>query len=271
MEKLSQDPTSETQAKTGWEDLAEVVSIKPEAASPETTVAAQAIPETLPASRERVLNTYRHNSAKDGHEQLETIGQIMTELDNYWMSNTVESRISNALWLADLAGVVIDVKPTALIQIPSTETNIGRDKIAQMLENMGIAIADGWENGKFFVSKQSEKAEELKAKFEKMWSHDWSKREDQDLGRLLGYPETAIINTHENSQPKGSIQKLKQHFAPKADLTFDRHYTHSAEHYQEEFESYEHPIHAFLEQYCPKATEELKKEKTTKGKLYKWL
>lgn len=194
--------------------------------------------------------------------------EAVSKIDEYMMSSS-EDPVAMAGYVADLAGVAAGVKPTAFISILPTELNLEQDKLAELIDAAGLVSADGWEDGKFFVSKEPELAAQLKKQFEKLWSGEITEEEDRDLGRMLGYPETAVNQDFE--KPEGIVGKIKSLRASKEDPTLDRHYKHSPEHQEEEFEAYERPIHEYMEKNCPEAARVLKAQKTAKGKTFRWL
>jgi len=92
---------------------------------------------------------------------------------------------------------------------------------------------------------------------------------DHRLGKLLGYPETAI--NQDFREPTKLLDKIKGLFKKRHDESFNsRCYVHSPGHENEEFEQYEKPIHEFMDKYCPESTKVLKDMKNSKGRSYRW-
>lgn len=212
------------------------------------------------------------NNSPTGWESVEAMAdeidhEAVTKIDEYMMQSS-ENPTVMAHYVADLAGVAASVKPTALIQIMPTELNIDNAKLAELIKNSGLVIANGWEDGKYFISKSEELANQVKEKFHKLWDKSITDEENRDLGRILGYPETAVAQDF--SKPQTIVGKIRKSFSKKESPVLARYYTHSPEHQEEEFEAYEEPLHKYLEEYCPQATAILKEEHASNGKKYKW-
>ena len=264
--------SGENNQTTRWDDLS--VEVEFHQKTPELSTSINGTPEE---SRTEVLRSYSRASQetdRNGGEQESDFIRQVGEVDHYMMS-VGENKEAMARYVADLAGVLSDVKPSALIQILPSELNLEPADLHAMLTGLKLEVASGWEKGQFFVSRDKGVAEQLKQGFLDLWesqTNDSTKKTEIDrrIGRLLGYPDTAINQDFSGTRNLSLIDKIKGAFKKRQDETLDRHYTHSLEHANEEFEQYEKPIHAFLDRYCPEATKVLKNEKTSSGKTYKW-
>lgn len=209
--------------------------------------------------------------AKDGEAAVETKEngevdpKVVSKIDEYLMSSS-EEPVMMAHYVADLAGVAAGIKPTALIQTMPTELNIDNKELAGLIEESGLCVADGWENGIYFVSKDIDLANQVKEKFQKLWNKTITDQEDCDLGRLLGYPETAVAQDFKKSMASG----IRGIFSKKRDPLLARYYTHSLEHQEEEFEAYERPLHKYMDEHCPRAVAVLREERSANGRKYRW-
>ena len=264
---------------TKWDDLGDKVEFR------QKTLDRAEIPTlehqdecTQDKARVRVFDSYKdasEESVKNTGELESDFGRRVGELDQYIM-NTDVSRESMASYVADLAGVLSGVKPSALVQVLPTDLNLDSETLYTMLTGLNLEIASGWEKGKFFISRDAETAKQLKQGFHDLWENnktgDSSRKAEIDhrIGKLLGYPETAVNQDFSRERNPSLADRIKGIFKKRRDDTLDRHYTHSVEHAEEEFEQYEKPIHAFLDKYCPEATKVLKEERTPRGKLYRW-
>ena len=206
--------------------------------------------------------------------KMDTVGEIkeidhevISKIDEYMMSDAEEPSVM-ARCVADLAGVAADIKPTALTSILPTDLNIDNGKLADMIRSSGLYITDDWKEGRFFVSKSPELSEKVRGMFKKLWAKEITNAEELDLGRLLGYPETAVAPVI--SEQKNVVDKFLTFFRKKKNPQLDRYYAHSLEHQEEEFEAYERPLHEYMEKHCPQATAASKEERAPNGKPYRW-
>lgn len=215
--------------------------------------------ETLSRYGKSVIEAMKNNGEIDP--------TVISKIDEYMLSSS-EEPIMMAHYAADLAGVAAGIKPTALVQTMPTELNIDNTKLANLIKQSGLCIADGWEDGCYFVSKTADLANQVKEKFQKLWGKTISYSEDRDPGRLLGYPEIAVAQDFDS--PKTVLGRFRRTVSKKRDPLLERYYTHSPEHQEEEFAAYEKPLHAYMEEHCPRAAALLKSERSSSGKKYRW-
>lgn len=228
-------------------------------------------------AKAQVVESFSKSQQEIGDDQTEkekVFSQKVGEIDHYLMQ-TSESQEAMASYMVDLAGVLADVKPAALISISTVDMNLDSEDFAKMITGVGLHIASDQKGGRFFVSKTIETAEQLKQGFYDLWENNKNKNPeerteiDHRLGRLLGYPETAI--NQDFSEPTKLSDRIKGLFRKRRDESFDsRYYVHSPGHENEEFEQYEKPIHEFMDKYCPESSRVLKYKKNSKGKSYRW-
>ncbi len=116
----------------------------------------------------------------------------------------------------------------------------------------------------YFISKDKNTAEALKETFEALWSQDDKNKNldiDAKLGRLLGYPETAIEYVRAG-KPKDVTESQRRP---------DVLVVHDPAHFEEEYEAYEKPIYEIMDESCPElsAVRKRHKERHFGGRILK--
>lgn len=257
---------------TGWESVAEMAG---KMNSKEQNIRFE---DKSPAQEE--TNTSHEKAASIDDITIESVElkeidpKKVAEIDEYMMANleidNPAERAAMAHYVADFAGVASGVKPTALVVISPSNINMQTEQLAKLIGEAGMQIADGWESGRFFISRSKDLATQSKEQFHRLWSGERTSEVDRAIGELLGYPKTAI-NQDFNEDSKGILAKLKSIGAKKVRPELEWHYVHNPEFQDEEFEAYEKPLHEYMDANCSIAASVLKKEKTTLGRLKKWL
>lgn len=257
---------------TGWESIAETAGqMNPKEQNAE-------IEDKSPVQEESNVSHKKvaliDDTAIESAESKEIDSKKITEIDKYMMANlemdNPAERIAMAHYVADFAGVASGVKPTALVVISPSNMNMEMEQLAKLIDEAGMQVADGWENGRFFISRSKDLATQSKEQFHRLWSGERTPEVDYAIGELLGYPKTAISQDF-SERPKGIFAKLKHIGAKKVRPELEWHYVHNPEFQDEEFEAYEKPLHEYMDANCPVAASILKTEKTSLGKPKKWL
>ena len=262
------------QKSTEWDTIGDNVVFqqpKPEIAEKYTE------DRSVENAKAQVVESFNRGQSEIEDDQAEkerVFAQKVGEIDHYLMQ-TSESQEAMASYMVDLAGVLADVKPAALISISTVDMNLDSGDFARMITGVGLQIAPDQKGSHFFISKTAETAEQLKQGFYDLWENNKTKNAeervkiDHRIGKLLGYPETAI--NQDFGEPTTLLDKIKGLFKKRRDESFDsRYYIHSPGNENEEFEQYEKPIHEFMDKYCPESTRVLKEKKNSKGRSYRW-
>lgn len=257
---------------TGWESVAEMADqMNPKEQNAEFEDKSP-VQEEVNTSHEKAAST--DDMAIEFAESKEIDPKKVAEIDKYMMANlemdNPAERTAMAHYVADFAGVASGVKPTALVVILPSNMNMQTEQLAKLIDEAGMQVADGWENGRFFISRSKDLAAQSKEQFYRLWSGERTSEVDHAIGELLGYPKTAI-NQDFSERPKGILAKLKTIGTKKVRPELEWHYVHNPEFQDEEFEAYEKPLHEYMDANCPIAASVLKKEKTPLGRPKKWL
>lgn len=206
--------------------------------------------------------------------------QSILNLENYIFEHKRKPSVA-AHMMADIMGVIIDVKPCAFCDFSFDEMkNIDPDEILTLLDSLGLKALFfkksyyfkgeiEWRMN-FFCSKDISTANEMHKKFEELWANldDFGQTIDEakrismhrEIGRLLGYPETAVeVFINETDLDIDKPERVER-------MARNNYYAHSAEHEEEEFQVYDLKLNQTLEEYAPQ-TAAVFKQKTGK----RWL
>lgn len=161
--------------------------------------------------------------------------------------------------IAEIVGVIIGLKPASLhtlelspIGLRNLQTIIANLKLFSLAERLPTEhnTASNRTLYDIFISRTASAAQELRNTL-RSWQALGSlySPEDQELnlqlGRLLGYPETATKHvTFGPRTPEGTPC-----FHPGSDR--DRYYVHSPNHYADEYRHFEDILHPALTKLCP--------------------
>ena len=186
-----------------------------------------------------------------------------------------------ARMMADIIGVLIGVKPVALgivdsDEIPELRTRI---QLKEYLEKLGLKALFFGRNGfdidgpewreNIFISKELKIAVQAHETFEQLWQtmdnlgqifapNEW-RVATKKIGRLLGYPETAVDAFADNRENIVSEEHIRR-------IDRNRYYVHSAEHEEQEYYEYDYKINQAISELAPQATQVL-----TSNKAKRWL
>lgn len=160
----------------------------------------------------------------------------------------------------NLLGVYLDIKPAAMGDwaIDSADEKSIR-LLKKKLLALGIYVVDGGIRSgndffEFYASKSVKRAEELRNLFEESFNKGRDSELNTKLGKMLGYPDTAIqyyIRLH----PENGVSK--NHLAM---INRNRFYAHSLAHEDDEFLAYEYPLYKYIEKHCPRTAKFLKSD-----------
>ena len=210
--------------------------------------------------------------------------KALGELEKYLLG-THERELIVADRLSNLIGVLIDIKPACIFDFRKADfSKIDDKKVRNYLEKLGLVfriedtlveVKDGedFEISTYFVSKKQETLDmlvdaehELYDLFdEKEPNAPVIKMEHRKIGRLLGYPETAIEYFLVRSE-KMDLGEIPVEEAMK-DVEKYHHFIHSRVNGEEEFEEYDKPIHEAMEKYLPTSAKILRENSGEK----RWL
>ena len=191
---------------------------------------------------------------------------VLSEFEEYLLKTTsrqsvVADRLSNIL------GVLIDIKPTCIIDFNPNFESFDLAKFEQYLEKLDLKfIYDHTKIGgeseldfvnTYFMSKNLETVKQLVEAEHKLYNlfntdepnSPLIKNQHRLIGRLLGYPETAIefFLIRQEKMDLGEIEKSEW----QKDLKTYFHFIHSRLNGEEEFELYDRPIHEAMDKYLP--------------------
>lgn len=202
--------------------------------------------------------------------------KTLTEFDKFLTENCARPIVA-ADRLSCIVGVIIDVKPSCMIDFTPFDTeNMSLKTFEKYLKELGLE----------FIYEKTE----LNANFEPPFTHTYfiSKNKDtvgmlfdaehelydhfdtdepnapiikiihKKIGRLLGYPETAIdwFLVRTEKMDLGEMEKDEY----MKDLQKYHHFIHSRTNSEEEFEEYDKPIHEAMEKYTPLAAKLLRED-----------
>ena len=183
---------------------------------------------------------------------------------------------------ADLIGVIEEIKPAALVDSPKESMN--RDEFIKKIKALELEVVfeireyvnksgEVIKHGNLFVSKKRILAEKLKEELEKMWSTlnsgkiidraKW-KKSSLEIGKMLGYPETAVEYFVEHTND--DMVEIDDDWTER--MNRNRYYAHSKEHEKEEFLAYDKPLNVAIEKYLPVTAEILRSDKNRRWKEY---
>ena len=170
----------------------------------------------------------------------EDVSRVLAELDS-----RVEEGTFDGYELADLTGVTVGIKQAgALICSPEHV-----EDIRAAVDRLGLeqtAFGDLLIFGKDRVSVDG--AKDL---FDKSTAERQIGSKTRELGKMLGYPESATDYFIKRGMAKIAGLPLEAGMGP--------FYIHSPDKYEEECMQYELPLLAHLEKYCPNAAKSVRK------------
>lgn len=209
--------------------------------------------------------------------------KILGELDQF-LTEKCSRPLIGADRLSCIVGVLIDIKPSCVIDFTEFDTeNMSLKEFEKILKELGLVfIYEKTELGAdfdvtfthtYFISKDKETVDMIFDAEHELYDHFDTDEPNapiikiihKKIGRLLGYPETAIdwflIRTE-----KMDLGEIDADDAKK-DLKTYYHFIHSRLNGEEEFEEYDKPIHEAMEKYAPLSAKIMREESDGK----RWL
>ena len=194
----------------------------------------------------------------------------IAQIENFFLRN--KEREPGAInCVTDIVGILIGLKPTALIDFSSEEMKkVSRSEIKAALEKVGlkcifysrktVSANKLFLNEMIFVSKKFDSAVKLYNAFIKMWSSideigqiidkkTWIKTTRQ-IGKLLGYPNTAIDSFIKNEIRHKSGNDSLVIISDKY-----KNFAHSKKYAEKEVKLYNKPLDEAIKKYAPKIYE----------------
>ncbi len=182
--------------------------------------------------------------------------QKIRSLERFLFKNTLNEKAA-AENMTHIIGVLIGVKKgmEGDFAAENVDSRVLK-RFEKLLTSLGLVVIFERNNLgdfsylRYFVSTSDKRVHELQDLFLKSnCSNDPAIH--AEIGRFLGYPETAIYNfTHYDKFTDERQERLDR----------NRFYAHSAAHEAEEFEAYEVPIYKYIVKHCPKTAKVLKSE-----------
>lgn len=168
----------------------------------------------------------------------------------------------------DLVGVTEDIKPAGILSMytPKNFTERSNERTESILNSLGLKFSKditddptyapaGYDLVSYYVAKTDELVTETIKAEHQSWDDHQMGDGTRKLGKLLGFPETAIEyyikRNQENAKTGASPQKLYPN---------EYFYAHSPENVQTEFQQYEAKIMPAMQKYCPKSASEIQKK-----------
>ncbi len=165
---------------------------------------------------------------------------------------------SSADLVANSVGVFIGVKPAMQgdwpLELADSKTLWLLKQKFEALRLFVVFDRAECNNRIFFVAKSHKKAEELRSAFSELADKGPSADINTRIGKLLGYPDTAIqyyIRLHPENGLSDNHRALSER---------NRFYAHSVAHENDEFLTYETPIYRQLQKYCTRTANFYRKD-----------
>ena len=197
--------------------------------------------------------------------------KTLKEFDKYLVEKCARPDVA-ADRLSCIMGVVIDVKPTCVIDFSKYDfEEKDRKEFEKFLDDLGLVFhyekTDLGNETEFtfthtyFISKSEDTLNMLIDAEQELYDHFSTDEPNspvikiihRKIGRLLGYPETAT-DWFLIRQEKMDLNEMDEDDIYK-DLQNYYHYIHSRNNAEEEFEEYDKPIHEAMEKYTPLSAE----------------
>ena len=157
--------------------------------------------------------------------------------------------------VSDVIGVLYGVKPAAMIG--GDNTCISKD----VLNNLGLQCVSSTVEDILYISYDKEMAIRLSNLHERAWDDPMeSFDEHREIGKLLGYPDTAVEYYLERLKTLDGDNPLPQFRPPEVEGTISRRFQRfilSPGRYQEEVKKYCLPLEEATRAHAPKTYEAL--------------
>lgn len=188
-------------------------------------------------------------------EDLETVHRVEEFLQNNYRQYGERDGTELAFRSAgEILGAKLGIKPASLTTIELIEDgqDADTDAFEGMLRDLGMTVIPediGGVKRRYFYGKEAGVVQEAYDGFHQLWETKPGTPErkelDIQLGRLMGYPETAVLgDTYTINQNKAIQRKLEQQYP-------DQLISHTPEHIAEEYSAYEQKIFDAIREYCP--------------------
>jgi hypothetical protein len=195
----------------------------------------------------------------------------LKKIENYLFWHC-KRRFDAASAMSSIIGVIIGLKPSCCCIF--SEENLCRFdlmRFIKLLEKLDLKLAferkllESEYYLDLYISKSSKKAERLKELFSDLSKYAYGegdrKEINAEIGKLLGYPQTAIDyyvrHTESGTLSESHKERIKKYF----------YYAHSDKHQDEEFKKYDERLNRAIEKYSPRSAKAMRKKYPNK----RWL
>ena len=189
----------------------------------------------------------------------------IAKLENYIFEHKIKPGVAASI-VAGITGVMIGVKPATVFLFNADEfTELDPDDCKEAFNQAGLKALffkhEYYERGKItwiedvYVAHDVETADKLHQAFAKLhntiddigqtYNQKGWEEASRDIGRLLGYPETAIEYFIASQDPEDEERKQL--------MGRYQFYVHSPKHHEEEYQAYDRKIYQALQEYAPKS------------------
>lgn len=156
----------------------------------------------------------------------------------------------------DLIGLMGGIKPATNVSITVRDgEEVKEGNVDALLNKLGLKYVKMTETGfdekgalnivNYFIAKTTDMAKRLQELVDQKKPNEDDVALEREIGRMLGYPETAIeyfIKRIEGKAPWDSGEEGKYAL-----------YVHSPDHFEEERQQYDDKIDGLFEKYCPES------------------
>lgn len=226
---------------------------------------------------EKRLKDYYKQAWLEARSRIEIMDKnIITKLENYIFEHKAKPGVAASI-VAGIVGVMIGVKPATVFSFDANEfAELDPDDCKEAFSQAGLVALffrhEYVERNKItwiedvYVACDTETADKLHQAFIKLHSviddmgqiynqKGWEEA-SRDIGRLLGYPETAIEYFIANQDPEDEERKRL--------MARYQFYIHSPEHHEEEYQAYDAKIFQAIRDFAPKTADIILFKKTKK-------
>ena len=189
----------------------------------------------------------------------------ITKLENYIFEYKAKPGVAANI-IAGVIGVMIGVKPATVFLFNADEfAELDPDDCKEAFGQAGLKALffkhEYYERGRItwivdvYVAHDVETADKLHQAFAKLhntiddmgqvYNQKGWEEASRDIGRLLGYPETAIeyFIASQNLEDEERKQLMERY----------QFYIHSSKHHEEEYQTYDRKIYQALQEYAPRS------------------
>ena len=188
-----------------------------------------------------------------------------------------------ARMMADIMGVLIGLKPAMMGTFDFDELyKFSYDHLATCLEKPGLKALFFKQSNlgtdklewieSIYISKDLKIAGQIHQEFEKLWQtmddfgrvfalDEW-KSTTIKIGKLLGYPQTAVedfVDFSTNDEDVSYGERIRR-------VERNRYYAHSAKYEEQEYQEYDYKLNQAIAEFAPRTTQVL-----TSNQAKRWL